>query len=595
VSLSAVQLFTGFAESGETLRSTGLSYDYAAMFSFPPENLLTLVAPNFFGDMMAMPYWGRCYLWEMCGFVSVTGLVLAALGACCRSSAGFQPAVSPISNRQASGNTRPAKSSARFAGSKHSDTAVWKPALRAEVVSRKELLMVVISLVLALGAHTPIFNLLYHWAPGFNKFRGSSKFIFLAALFLAMLAAGGLDRILRRGGAPQTAVIGTFVTALLLAVTSLAVRQSALGGASAAWSSALAAVPKTHESYVPDTAYSDPAIIFKTGQWAAGSLLVSAGTLCALGLVLALTARYPKLIALVVVLGVAELFVFARKSRDTCELALAVPPQLSQPLAEAPGDYRILNLVSPNAAMSLGAREIWGYDPGVLRRYAEFMAFTQEINPDDVTQYIPFSHDHALYGMLRRRFMFVPGSNGRVTIYDNTNVAPRMQLLQNFRVIPQRNEMFAAMTNAAFNPLHELYLESPPDERRGWRVEAGNWSAEQPPGAGAGTVRVVEDSTDYASLEADLPSPAILLITDAYSAGWRARVLPGSSQLDYQVMPANYSLRAIPLAAGHHRLRMEYRPRSFVWGKWVSLVSVAAFLCLVAVWAARFRRNSVRK
>ena len=51
----------------------------------------------------------------------------------------------------------------------------------------------------ALGGHTPLFRWLYLYAPGFNKFRGWSKFTFPAILFLIMLAAVGFDRMLRRG------------------------------------------------------------------------------------------------------------------------------------------------------------------------------------------------------------------------------------------------------------------------------------------------------------------------------------------------------------------------------------------------------------
>src|SRR5260370_4310363 len=46
-----------------------------------------------------------------------------------RSSAGFQPAVSPISNRQAVHVLPGTVGIVRLAGWKHCDTASWKPAL----------------------------------------------------------------------------------------------------------------------------------------------------------------------------------------------------------------------------------------------------------------------------------------------------------------------------------------------------------------------------------------------------------------------------------------------------------------------------------
>jgi hypothetical protein len=69
-----------------------------------------------------------------------------------------------------------------------------------------------------------------------------------------------------------------------------------------------------------------------------------------------------------------------------------------------------------------------------------------------------------------------------------------------------------------------------------------------------------------------------LLITDEYAASWHAVSLPGSTQPHYDLLPANYVLRAVPLAAGHHLLRVEYRPVAFTIGKWLSLISMIAFL-----------------
>jgi hypothetical protein len=538
VAITAIQLFTGLAESGETLRSTGLSYQFASMFSFPPENFVTFLAPNFFGDMQSLPYWGRCYVWEVSIFVSVTGLVLAIIG---------------VSRK-----------------------------------SRRDFVMVALLLVLALGAHTPLFKLFYYCVPGFDKFRGSSKFVFLASLFLSLLAAYGLDQIIRGGRVARKAIMGIFIAAFVLFIGSFTVRQSAIGGPDAGWSRALNAIAQTAESYVRSTTFSDPAFGVETGKWAAHSLLLPAGIFCALGVILSLVPRLPKLTCLLVILGVAELFWFARKSRVTSDLSLAVPQQIHEHLVEHPGDYRILNLQSPNSAMSMGADDIWGYDPGILRRYAEFIAFTQGVNPDEVTQYVPFRRDHPLYGMLRCRFMFVPQPDGTTTIYDNTNVLPRLELIQNFRVIPQRNELFAALTNSTFNPRQELILQTPPSETTGWELAGGQWKTGVP--ASPGIAQVVEESTDALTIEAKLSSPAILLLNDSYSSGWRARPLAGASQQHYAILPANYCLRAVPLAAGIHRFRLEYLPHAFVIGKWVSLGSLFVYVCLVALWVVRSRR-----
>ena len=72
----------------------------------------------------------------------------------------------------------------------------------------------------------------------------------------------------------------------------------------------------------------------------------------------------------------------------------------------------------------------------------------------------------------------------------------------------------------------------------------------------------------------------------------RRAYLPESSQRRYEVMPANYVLRAIPLSAGHHRIRLEYLPAGFVVGKWISLVSCAAYLGGLGWYLLRRRRTA---
>jgi uncharacterized membrane protein YfhO len=101
----------------------------------------------------------------------------------------------------------------------------------------------------------------------------------------------------------------------------------------------------------------------------------------------------------------------------------------------------------------------------------------------------------------------------------------------------------------------------------------------------------VRQGTDYLEIEADVAAPSVLLITDAWTPAWRARSLPGSSASDYEVLPANYALRAVPLGAGKHHLRMEYAPAGFRIGL---LVSALAWLAWVAGFVLLRRRERSR-
>jgi len=99
---------------------------------------------------------------------------------------------------------------------------------------------------------------------------------------------------------------------------------------------------------------------------------------------------------------------------------------------------------------------------------------------------------------------------------------------------------------------------------------------------------ILEQGSDHFTVRASVAAPAMMLITDNYSAGWRVRPLRSGNQRDYEIIPANYTLMAVPLVPGEHLLRIEYRPRALVIGAWVSSITLVFF----AVLAAMARRKS---
>ena len=284
------------------------------------------------------------------------------------------------------------------------------------------------------------------------------------------------------------------------------------------------------------------------------------------------------MIYLVGLLAVSEVFIFARVNRATFEFPYGNTTQLMREFRlNHPGDYRVMQLGrNDNKLILSGLEAIGGQEATQNRRYTEFMYFTQGLDPEqiDMLPFIP-RRAHPLYQMLRCRYAFV-FEGSRMKCYGLEGAMPRLNLIQDFVILPQRDQIFTAMTRPGFDPRNKVILETPP-------VPAPVKSDDQ------GTASVIECSTDYLVLEADLPHPAILLITDAYSRGWRAVPLSGSVQSNYEVMPANYVLRAIPLASGQHRLRLEYSPLAFRIGKWISMVSVTVYLGVLAFFLWRWR------
>ncbi|MDO8785935.1 MAG: hypothetical protein Q7J12_06925 [Syntrophales bacterium] len=532
IALGAVQILSGMAAAVEGVRSSAVSFKFAAIFSFPPENLITLLTPRFFGDMTNFPYWGRCHLWEISLFFGITGLSLAIYGTFCGDS-----------------KTR------RFSAT-----------------------MVLILLILALGVHTPLFRILYDWIPGFNKLRGISKLIFPASLFLAMLSGIGLDSLVKyRRFTKKVSLILLFAGITLGGVALWINISTAVSVPTGIWPEVIKAVATSDESYFPSQISRDPSFISPAGYFASLSLIIAAATCLLLSFLFFFLNYTERSVYLIAILAFIEVFTFAKTARPTFEFHSQTIPALTKFYAAHPGDYRILNLLNPNSAMSMGVNDIWGYGPGVQLRHARFMAFTQGQYPEKATQYLPFRRYHRLLNMFRCRYVILPYKD-RLFIKENADVMPRLLLIQDWQVITGRDEIFKAMGKETFDPRKVVILEKPPEP-------------EPVKSADRGSLLIADSSTDHLTITAVLPQPAILLMTDTYSNGWHARSLPGSVQKKYHLMPANYTLMAVPLSAGKHYLRIEYSPLAFRIGKWISLVSVVIYLVLFTFYWRKHREN----
>jgi hypothetical protein len=517
--LGSVQLLTSLQAGSESVRGGGVTYEFASMVSFAPENLLTLLAPGFFGNMSTVPYWGRWYLWEMCLFMGISGLTLVVYGAAC-----------------------------------------GRRELRRALVP-----LTIITLILALGSNTPLFHILYRWVPGFDRLRGSAKFGVHASLFMAMLAGIGLDHLLKSPRENKWWALGLLITGFIIGSVALEIRSSAHSSEPTTWwTRAMQSVYATQETYPPPTTYTDPASIKKSAAFASHCLFIAAAEFLVVSGLFFLAGTSRKMVYALAFMSIVEVFLFARTTRATFEFSDTQSPNLRAFLDKHPGDDRIFYQRTPNMAMWLGKEDVWGYSPSTLKRYAEFMAFTQGQPPDGVTLYVEMSQFHPLHAMLRWRYAFIETKEGD-RILTAKSVMPHLQLIQEYQVVHGRDAIFQAMTSPTFDPQQQVILETEPSPAPTSFPERG-------------TATVVNSSPGQLTVEADLPRPAILLITDAYSNGWRAQPLEGSAQRAYEVLPANYTLQAVPLSAGHHHFQLEYLPAAYQKGKWISIVSIIGFL-----------------
>jgi hypothetical protein len=430
---------------------------------------------------------------------------------------------------------------------------------------------VLLTFILGLGRHIPLYPLMYNYLPMYGSFRGTVKFTYLTTLFISLLAGMGLDELLRNRRVTWVLLYPMLLGALGLGTLGLIIGDGAQQGGGGLWSSMVnfvvgKAIRGSEYYFRIDRA--DPAFLKASALQAAGAAYVACATIVGVA-VLFWVSRYHRLLPyLLVVAATCELFVYARSTRATVDPAksTAIPPAWREPVANLNKDQRVLFPMA-NAGMSIGYENLIGFDPGVLKRYAELIAVAQHQTPADATQYLLMGGvlpPVKIFRMLRVGQAFLYGNDGAamppVKIPDPLPIA---LLVWDWVELQTRDTVLSYVMLDSFNPATTVVLESKP----GIQTVA----LASPPGS----VKVLNRTTDTLELEATLDRPAILVITNNYSTGWHVKPI-ARAQTEYHVMPANYTQIGIPLEKGTHHFVLEYSPFAFRAGMWVSLLSVLA-------------------
>jgi uncharacterized membrane protein YfhO len=102
--------------------------------------------------------------------------------------------------------------------------------------------------------------------------------------------------------------------------------------------------------------------------------------------------------------------------------------------------------------------------------------------------------------------------------------------------------------------------------------------------AGTDHVELVEHAADRLAIRADMACAGMVVLSDAFYPGWRARV-------DHQtasILEVDGAMRGVSVPRGRHDITMRYRPASAIAGAALSIFGV---LCagLLAAFSRRAR------
>jgi hypothetical protein len=496
-SVAAAQLMPTLEYLSVSQRAGALNRDFALSYSFWPWRLTGLLAPGLFGTPARGTYWGYGNFWEDAVYIG-TLPVLLALG----------QLIAGVRRRE------------RMVG-----------------VSRWLLGMCLVSVLLALGIHTPVFPWLYEHVPTFASFQAPTRWMLLFVFGLALLGAAGADRwapprgrglYWTRLGTAGAAAIGGFAwlgSILLGDVQPTFVRALAEMSVAVALAGGLSLL--------------QPAT--RNARWSAlvcGVVLVD--------LVFAGWGLNPTTDRSVYAVGVRESGAIGRSFISAAlEQQVKFDDLFRFDRFEAAGDGQAARRAGlPNTLMLDGVPCANNFDPLVPARFAAWMETVEGLPPDRQASLL------RLMGVDRRAERTASPGIEWVPL----SGAARWRLIADAQWVGSEAEALAVVTGSEFDPETSVVLEG---ERRG---QQGQGDAE-------GSIVILKESMGgEVTARIATRTGAWFVLSDVWYPGWKVRI-DGQPERGY---PADGVFRAAWVPGGEHEVEWIYRPPSFTIGAWVS-------------------------
>jgi len=457
-------------------------------------------------------------------------------------------------------------------------------------------LLGLLALLLSFGRHFPfLYDLMFNFFPYFNKFRVPSMMTLLLQFPVAILAAIGLDRLLK--GMPGVdparvrrvvAVVGGLFLAVVLglglygASGSFASEVSGRIGERVQQQGATAAQIQTYASQLT------PKVLAKVhGDFIRGLVILALG----LGLVWLLQRRkIPAWMAGagIILLTVIDLWgvaarpaVYHDRKEDSHAFDVTETVRFLQNEREP---YRVLPLtgqgLNNNWYAYFKIPSVLGYHPAKIKIYQDLI---DDRGPVGVRRSVIRGH---LLDILNAKYVITdsgrtgpavlqaaPGRyevahrSAREMVLRNKSALPRLWFVDRTRVVADEKQHLAAVADPAWNPREEALLFEDPGP-----IDPGT--------GGSATIESYAPREIHAAVTS--PGNSLLMMSEVYyEPGWKA-TLDGEPAA---IRRADYALRAIRVPKGSHELVLRFDPDSFRIG---AALSVAAYLAILIAFGASF-------
>jgi hypothetical protein len=514
-------------------RSAGVDPAAALAYSFWPWHLLTLVAPNFFGNPAHGDYWGYANYWEDAVYIGLLPLGLAVLAAVNRFRRKGLP------------------------GFPYGYLLALLP----------------LTLLLALGNNTPVFPFLFHNVPTFDFFQAPARIMIGFVFPLCLLAGAGAEQW---AASPATswkvaANIGVLAAAALAAGAAAElipfIRQATFSGAIMLAGGvgiliALLALWKYLSLHRAALARFFPA--------AAAAVIALDLMLADNGLVPTISAdlyRAENPAATEIAAGLAGRRIFMPE--DVRYRLMYERAFLFRTFAGLADWMDVRRWELPNVSVLDGIPSADNFDSFVFARYADLTAALETL---------PAGQRDRLLGMMDVGAVWEwPEGAELPSLRYLPEGAARVWGVCRAEWAISSGDARRAVLDPAFDPAQTVILE------------LGSGEEGTPCAAPPQAVLEADGDPNAVRIEVDFPQDGYLILADVNDHGWEAF-------LDDRRVPnlqADYVFRAVRVPAGKHVVEFRYAPLAF----WAGAAAAGLFLILLGAAAAyaALRRSSGRK
>lgn len=518
--IAALQIIPSFELIGQSVRAYLDSYDMVTQGSFPPQGIITMALPHFFGDFARAGFWVENTPWSMPHQNLYVGVLpLLALLFLSYSRSEYKKLI-------------------LFAG-----------------------IVAATALLLAMGRHTPVYKLIYP-LPGFDRFRAPSKIIVLWAFATALLAGAGVDQILKRSAEASPWRLGILIIATLCLLILDAVFHYRDSFVLDVFS------PFILKEAAPDK--MDYAIRVIQGEFHQFALFTLAGSLIVFLLRRKLLSVHAGGLCLCALLlfDLACVYGPSIKSDDVYRTMESIKKGVDQTLGKDKSVYRVGSFMHPlggNFEMYLGYQTVNGYTalfPSSVYEYCSRFSENQ-IPKGWATFFYGATKNSLLMDLLNVKYEI---SYGTRSYAQRDSYLPRAFFVPECKTLPKEDEL-EYMTKADFDPTKTVLFEDSTD-----RVPCSGDQA--PKQDSPSTTQIISYRPDEIVLKANSSAPGFLFLSEVFYPGWKAYI----DNRPTTIQRGDYLFRVIPLPEGHHRIRLDFDPLTIKLGIGVSIVTLLAVL-----------------